>query len=152
MFAEDHAPETIADAVALATRLWREQRYFEAHECLEFVWHAAHPDDADAWQGLIQIAVAAVHLQRGNPYGAQRLFSRAQTRLASYSNPVDGIDVAAARALCAEFIGQIDQGAHGTDELPPLPVLAAGFDLSPAFASQPIDTDPIRPNSTKDDA
>jgi uncharacterized protein len=49
--------------------LWDEQRFFEAHECLEHVWHAA-PDDRDLWQGVIQVAVAGVHLQRGNPTAA----------------------------------------------------------------------------------
>jgi uncharacterized protein len=135
---EDHAPHTVADAVALAEQLWDQRRYFEAHECLEFVWRVADADDAELWQGIIQIAVAAVHLQRQNPDGARRLFARAQRRLSAFDAPRHGIDVGAARELCQRFIDQIDVGDREPDDIPGFPVVATGIELAPGFAAQSV--------------
>jgi len=108
---EEHDPATPQEALALGRRLWAEQRYFEAHECLEVVWHAAEQEDADLWQGVIQIAVAGVHLQRDNPSGARSLLERAGDRLEAYPDGHHGIAVAAAVARCRELMAALDAGA-----------------------------------------
>lgn len=108
---EDHDPATPEEALALGRQLWAEQRFFEAHECLEVVWHAAQQQDADLWQGVIQIAVAGVHLQRRNPSGARSLLERASDRLAAYPDGHHGIAVAAAVGRCRELMAALDAGA-----------------------------------------
>ncbi len=95
----------------MGVRLWEERRYFEAHECLEVVWHAADEQDADLWQGVIQIAVAGVHLQRDNPSGARSLLERASERLTAYPDGHHGIAVAAAVDRCRELIAALDADA-----------------------------------------
>lgn len=92
--AEQHNPTSVEHALQLGRTLWNDQRFFEAHECLEAVWHAAPRHDRDLWQGVIQIAVAHVHRQRGNPTGAIQLYGRASQHLARYPNVWRGVAVA----------------------------------------------------------
>ncbi|MEX2532794.1 MAG: DUF309 domain-containing protein [Nitriliruptoraceae bacterium] len=108
--AEQHDPVSVEHALQLGRDLWNEHRFFEAHECLEAVWHAAPRHDRDLWQGVIQIAVAQVHRQRGNPAGSIQLYVRAGQHLAEYPPVWRGIEVAKLRryaqaavaALCDE--------------------------------------------------
>ena len=64
---------------------WNEGRFFEAHEVLEGLWMRTR----DEFQrGLIQLAAALYHIQRGNIKGARTMFDRALPRLSSGStNP-----------------------------------------------------------------
>jgi hypothetical protein len=94
---EDADPRTVEEALALGVLRWDERRYFEAHELLELPWRLGPASDRDLWKGVIQVAVAGVHLQRGNPVGAGRLLDRALQRLASLPDVRRGIDVAALR-------------------------------------------------------
>lgn len=105
---EEHEPETVEEALQRGIELWSEQRFFEAHECLEAVWHAAAVQDRDLWQGVIQLAVAGVHLQRGNLRGARAILAKAEERLASYPDERRGVDVAAARRTCAQLRHMLD--------------------------------------------
>ena len=107
---EDHDPQSVEEALALGIELWEQGRYFEAHECLEDVWHAATAADADLWQGVIQIAVAGVHLQRGNPSGARSLLERASERLTAYPDGHHGIAVQAAVDRCRTLMAALDAG------------------------------------------
>ena len=91
---EEWEYDTVEEALEVGVRLWDEQRLFEAHECLEDVWHAAPDDDRDFWQGVIQIAVAGVHHQRDNPTGAAALLDRAREKLERYPSAHRGVDVA----------------------------------------------------------
>jgi predicted metal-dependent hydrolase len=76
----------VARALELGAARWSQQRYFEAHELLEIVWKASSGPERELWKGVIQVAVAAVHVQRGNPVGAQRLIARATRRLEPFDD------------------------------------------------------------------
>lgn len=93
LLAEDHAFTDVEDALSQARVLWNAARFFEAHECLEVLWHAAPEGDRDLWQGVIQVAVAQVHRQRNNPDGARMLYRRARTHLEGYTAQWRGVDV-----------------------------------------------------------
>lgn len=131
--AEDVEPDTVEEALALGVSRWDEGRFFEAHECLEHVWHAAAADDRDLWQGIIQVAVAGVHLQRGNPGGATALLTRAAARLERYPDVHRGVDVAAALERCRSVAGALGRGdapdARGA--LAPFPQHASGVWFTP---------------------
>ena len=60
------------------------EKFFEAHEVLELLWREADPKDRLFYQGLIQIAAAFVHVQRGTEKGAQELFKKASQNLSGY--------------------------------------------------------------------
>lgn len=144
--AEDHAVDTVEDALTVGTALWNEQRFFEAHECLESVWHASPEADQDLWQGVIQVAVAAVHVQRGNPVGAAKLAERAAERLQPYPSEHRGIDVEAARRTCARLSDEVREQPIDQVTLPgAFPATAAGawFTPDPAALAPPADPTPI---------
>lgn len=84
---------TVEEALATGVELWNHERYFEAHECLEDVWHRAPDPDRLFWQGVIQVAVACCHHQRGNADGASALFDRAADKLEAYPDVHHGVDV-----------------------------------------------------------
>jgi uncharacterized protein len=138
---EDHDPATVEEALALGAALWDDQRYFEAHECLEHVWHAAPAADRDLWQGVIQVAVAGVLLQRDNPAGALALLERAAERLATYPPVHRGIAVATVRAACEQAAFLVRHGDPAAVELPSFPATADGAWFTP-------DPDALHPPAT----
>jgi uncharacterized protein len=143
---EEHDPATVEEALEMGRRLWDEERYFEAHECLESVWHASPEDDQEFWQGVIQIAVAGVHIQRANPTGALTLLDRAHGRLEPYPDEHRGIDVEAARRTCRRLTEQIQRdGIDAAGSPGPFPSAAGGpwFTPDPAALEPPNEPTPI---------
>lgn len=134
---EEWEYDTVEEALSIGCRLWDEARYFEAHECLEDVWHAAPDADRDFWQGVIQVAVAGVHDQRGNPTGAAALLDRARAKLERYPQRHRGIDVA---ALC-RHAREAAARARETGRAGPPPHLPT-VDGGPWFATVPDATGP----------
>ena len=129
---EEHDPETVEEALQLGIDLWSQQRLFEAHECLEFVWHAAPSGDRDLWQGVIQVAVAGVHLQRDNPDGAAATFRKALRRLERYPAQHRGVRVELLRELCVDGAATLDAtGDAATVELPTFAPADAGVWFAP---------------------
>jgi len=103
-------PATVEDALALGVERWDAQRYFEAHELLEHAWKHAHGTDRDLWKGVIQVAVAGVHLQRANRIGARRLLDRALERLTDQPAGRCGVDVEALRRIALAARAALDAG------------------------------------------
>ena len=110
LLAQDHKPASVEEALALGRTLWQENRFFEAHECLEKVWHTAPRHDRNLWQGVIQIAVAQVHHQRANPPGAIQLYRRALANLAEYPNQWRGVDIDGVRTYATAAIAALQAG------------------------------------------
>lgn len=123
---EEHAYADLDEALAVGADLWRQERYFEAHECLEEVWHEAAEPDREFWKGVIQVAVGAVHVQRDNPDGAVTLWHRAADYLDPYPAVHHGVDVEALRRLAREGAGRVAATGTAGVELPGLPVTADG--------------------------
>ena len=90
---EEHEYGTVDEALVHGVALWEAQRFFEAHECLEDVWHQAPEHDRAFWKGVIQVAVGCVHHQRENPEGAVTLWRRAADYLEPYPSVHHGVDV-----------------------------------------------------------
>ncbi len=97
-------------------RLIRRGAYFDAHEELEDEWRGAPPEERDFLQGLVHVAVAWLHAERGNRNGCARQLVKAERRLGAYAPTHRGVavdvvleDVAAARA-------EVERGSLG---LPP---------------------------------
>jgi hypothetical protein len=72
--------------------------FFEAHEHWESVWLAAQEPERAFLQGLIQVAAAFHHFQRGNCAGTISLLRSALRRLDEYPETFTGIAVAPLRA------------------------------------------------------
>jgi len=119
LLAEEHAYETVEDALSTGVELWNEQRFFEAHECLEDVWHHATDDDRTFWQGVIQVAITCCHHQRGNDRGWQAMARKALDNLQSAPAIHRGIDVGRMRSFLARALS-------GTLTYPRFPAVGEG--------------------------
>jgi predicted metal-dependent hydrolase len=95
-------------ALAEGLQLIRDGAYFEAHEELEDEWRTAPEAERDFLQGLVHVAVAWLHAERGNRNGCERQLVKAGRRLDRYRPRHRGVDVdavlddvAAARKIAA---------------------------------------------------
>jgi predicted metal-dependent hydrolase len=86
--------------------LFNAGRYFECHEAWEEVWKRAHGDAKRFYQGLIQLAVAILHLQRGNRQGAASVYAKACRNLASLPDECMGVALASLSRDVAAFMGE----------------------------------------------
>ena len=73
--------------------LIRAGEYFDAHEELEDEWRVASEDERDFLQGLVHVAVAWLHAERGNRPGCERQLAKAARRLDRYAPKHRGVDV-----------------------------------------------------------
>ena len=96
-------------SLARGLELIRAGRYFDAHEELEDEWRIAPSEERDFLQGLVHVAVAWLHAERGNRPGCERQLEKAARRLGPYAPEHRGVevtrvlhDVAAARGLVAD--------------------------------------------------
>jgi hypothetical protein len=76
--------------------------FFECHEYLEDVWRAATAPERAFYHGLVQVAAACYHLEKGNRHGARTLLTKALAKLEPYAPVHLAVDVA---ALVADFRG-----------------------------------------------
>lgn len=115
------------EALEQGVALWEQHRFFEAHECLEDVWHQAQVGDREFWKGVIQVAVGCVHHQRGNADGCVTLLRRAADYLDPYPAAHHGLDTERLRRLARAMADAVeDAGATITHDYPPFPALDGG--------------------------
>ena len=91
-------PERRREILAEGLAAYARADFFLAHELLEPAWMgASEPAERDLYQGLIKLAAAFVHRERGNPAGVRKNLVGARERLAdavAAGSPA-GIDVPA---------------------------------------------------------
>ena len=80
-------------ALEQGLQLIRDGDYFEAHEELEDEWRTAPDAERDFLQGLVHVAVAWLHAERGNRNGCERQLVKAERRLGGYRPRHRGVDV-----------------------------------------------------------
>jgi len=87
------------------------QQYFEAHEVLEAAWlPQRHGPDGAYYKGLIQLAGAFVHIQKGRPGPAVALFRLAQGNLMRYAPVHHRLDLEKVLALIEAWKARINTG------------------------------------------
>ena len=69
------------------------RRFFEAHEALEALWLTEQGEGKLFLHGLIQVAAAFHHYQRGNEEGFRSLLEKGEKKLTLHSGMNYGIDV-----------------------------------------------------------
>jgi hypothetical protein len=74
-------------------RLFNEGEYFEAHEALEDAWNAEEGTTKDLYRGILQVAVAYLHITRGNYDGAVKVFERSRKWLGGIPDVCKGVHV-----------------------------------------------------------
>jgi hypothetical protein len=93
--------------IPVFARCWNEGDFFAAHEVLEGLWIRCRDEGL---RGLIQLAVALYHIQRGNRKGARTMIQRARPRLQNPRNSPFGIDLAMMDAYAACVGAALDAG------------------------------------------
>ena len=96
-------------------KLIRAGEYFDAHEELEDEWRAAPEDERDFLQGLVHVAVAWLHAERGNRPGCERQLAKAARRLGRYAPEHRGVDV---NVVLADVATAAEIVASGSLDLP----------------------------------
>ena len=108
---------TVAEALDKAVGLFDQQRFFEAHEFLEYIWKhdEVDPDDREFWKGVTQVAVGCCHTQRGNDTGAVTLLERSVTYMQPYPSTYHGVDKAALARAALAVAEEIRRSGAGPD-------------------------------------
>jgi hypothetical protein len=78
--------------------LFNRGEYFEQHEAFEHAWRAEPGPVRALYQGVLQVGVAYLQIQRGNFDGALKMFQRARQYLKILPDVCQSIDVAQLRA------------------------------------------------------
>lgn len=95
------SPEEITSAcqgslpllVLRGLELFNAGEYFDAHEALETAWRDETRPVRELYRGILQIAVAYYHIQRGNYRGASKMFLRSRAWLRPFPGQCCGIDL-----------------------------------------------------------
>lgn len=88
------------------------QLYFEAHEVLEKLWLPRRQGPAGRfYKGLIQLAAAFVHLEKGRLEPARSLLRLARTNLEKYAGIQAGLTVKEILATIDDWHAQLEAGA-----------------------------------------
>lgn len=101
------------------------RKFWEAHESWETLWLVAESDLEQFLQGLIQVAAAYHHVQRGTYRGAPRLFAAGLRRLDAFPLVHCGLDRTAVDTAARRHQAWLESGAHeplDPDEYPKLRV------------------------------
>lgn len=81
---------------ALAVRgleLFNRGEYFEAHEVLEEAWKEDTSPGRELYRSILQVAVAYLHIERGNFAGAVKMFLRLRQWIGPIPDQCRGVDV-----------------------------------------------------------
>lgn len=96
--------------LALALASFNAGDWYAAHDHFEELWHETQGPMRTALQGVLQIAVANVHLESGNMHGATVLLGEGIGRLARVESDALGLDMMALRTLAVEQLQCLQQG------------------------------------------
>jgi predicted metal-dependent hydrolase len=107
------------------------QLFYEAHEVLEKLWLPIRRDpESHFYKGLIQLAGAFVHLQKGRPAPAASLLKLARANLQKFPAVHGRLDVASVIQLADAWLAQIESGGFDSrpltaDRAPQIQLLTA---------------------------
>jgi hypothetical protein len=79
-------------AIKRAVQLFNDERYWEAHEALEYVWKNATGIEKEILNGIILVAAAFVHDEKDEPEVCTSILRRARKKLDRASGKYHGID------------------------------------------------------------
>ena len=113
------ADPQLAEAIALFNR----GEWYACHDRLEDLWHQCQGPERQALQGLLQIAVAQLHLQRDNRRGATVLLGEGLGRLKPYGSEALGLDLGPLLDAVSLRLQALQQELEPSDG--PLPQLGA---------------------------
>jgi len=110
----------IADArLGEAIGLFNAAEWYACHDGFEELWHETAGPLRPVLQGILQLAVSQLHLERGNRRGATVLMGEGLGRLQSCPDQALGVDLEALRRRARPWLEALQQD-QSLDALPPL--------------------------------
>ena len=110
--------ELLADPrLAQAIGLFNAGEWYACHDGFEELWHETQGPLRPVLQGILQIAVAHLHLERGNLRGATVLMGEGLGRLAPCGSEALGLDLERLRRAAHERLHALQQG-HAAEAAP----------------------------------
>jgi predicted metal-dependent hydrolase len=103
----DDCSAPLPPAALAGMRLFNAGEFFEAHEQLEAAWRAEPGPIRNLYQGVLQIAVAYLHITRDNYAGAIKVYGRALKWLDPLPDVCQGVDVAQLKRDAAEVFAEV---------------------------------------------
>jgi hypothetical protein len=91
-------------AIARAVQLFNDERYWEAHEVLEYLWKNAKGVEREILNGIILVAAAFVHDEKDEPDVCISILRRARKKLDQASGNYYGIDTNRIADMVSEII------------------------------------------------
>tara|TARA_Y100001968_G_scaffold205016_1_gene188273 strand:+ start:360 stop:743 length:384 start_codon:yes stop_codon:yes gene_type:complete len=77
----------------IGMKLFNSCEWYKSHDVFEEIWHETIGPERQVLQGILQVAVAQVHLENGNINGATILFGEALGRLKRSQFDHLGLDI-----------------------------------------------------------
>ena len=74
-------------------KLFNSCQWYKSHDVFEEIWHETGGHERQLIQGILQVAVAQVHLENGNLNGATILYGEALGRLKKFHLTNFGLDI-----------------------------------------------------------
>jgi len=102
--------EGVEQTVRIAAALFNAGLFFECHEWGEALWKKETGAARELYHGLVQVAAAFYHYEKGNLHGSRTLLAKGQRRLAAYSGTYLSIDLDRFQAALAPWTGHFAGG------------------------------------------
>jgi len=95
------------------------RKFFEAHEIWEEIWLVEPEPEKTFLQGLIQLAAAFHHYQRGNKAGAESLLASGIVKLVRYPKTHRGLALDELRETAKHWARMLGAGKDpGSEQIP----------------------------------
>jgi predicted metal-dependent hydrolase len=121
----DRESELLADPrLAISFRQFNNGDWYACHDGLEALWHETQGPLRQVLQGFLQLAVAELHLERGNKRGATLLMGEGLGRLSGCGSSALGIDLDPLRTTVLARLQRLQAG-ESVAELPPPGLLSS---------------------------
>jgi hypothetical protein len=93
-------------AIARAVQLFNDERYWEAHEVLEYLWKNAKGVEREILNGIILVAAAFVHDEKDEPDVCISILRRARKKFDQASSNYRGININKIADMISEIINK----------------------------------------------
>ena len=88
----------------IGMKLFNSCQWYKSHDVFEEIWHETGGPERQLIQGILQVAVAQVHLENSNLNGATILYGEALGRLKRFHLANFGFDLLNSPFLFKEFV------------------------------------------------
>jgi len=95
-----------------AVRQFNDGDYFLCHETLEDLWIGEERPIRNVYQGILQIGIGLLHLQRGNKPGARTLLEQGMQRLQPFLPTCFKLDLASLCEEAAKILNRLNDPTH----------------------------------------